>query len=108
MDLDLTQADFARKIGVWTRTVAHWERDRSRPLSRQWPGIQKVLGEDFVPDEGEDFRSRLRTARLRVGLTQSELADRVGVHVRSIGNWERGVCRPSRFMLSWLQAVIGL
>lgn len=32
----------------------------------------------------------IRTARQRAGLTQQELASRIGVSMRTIGNWERG------------------
>jgi DNA-binding transcriptional regulator YiaG len=30
------------------------------------------------------------TERSRLGLSQTELAERLGVHVRTIGKWERG------------------
>lgn len=32
----------------------------------------------------------IRTARQRAGLTQQELASKIGVSMRTIGNWERG------------------
>lgn len=42
----------------------------------------------------EPFRALLLQARGKAGLTQRELADRVGVHVRSVQAWEAGVSYP--------------
>ncbi len=36
----------------------------------------------------------IRKARQRAGLSQKELAEKVGVHMRSVGNWERGETVP--------------
>ncbi len=41
-----------------------------------------------------DFGDRLREMRKGLGLTQSELADQVGVHHQSISNWELGNVIP--------------
>jgi transcriptional regulator with XRE-family HTH domain len=57
-----------------------------------------------VHDEsGEGFRGRLLRLRGRTGLTQRELATRIGVHVTSIQGWEAGVIYPS---VASLQALI--
>lgn len=37
----------------------------------------------------------IRDARERLGLTQSELGQMVGVSMRTIGNWERGETPPT-------------
>lgn len=38
--------------------------------------------------------NEIRAARERAGLTQGELATRVGVSLRTVGNWERGETVP--------------
>ena len=38
--------------------------------------------------------AEMRTARERANLTQGELAKRVGVSLRTVGNWERGESVP--------------
>lgn len=38
--------------------------------------------------------AQIREARERAGLTQQELATRLGVTLRTIGNWERGATVP--------------
>lgn len=39
----------------------------------------------------------IRTARQRAGLTQAELAQQIGVSMRTVGNWERGDTPPNRY-----------
>jgi transcriptional regulator with XRE-family HTH domain len=34
----------------------------------------------------------LKVARAESGLTQQDIADKVGVHTQYISNWERGLC----------------
>lgn len=50
----------------------------------------------MTPQERVDFGRRLKTARLTLGLTQSELALRVGVSDGLVvSRWERGANTPS-------------
>ncbi len=42
-----------------------------------------------------DIGKRLKEARRREGLSQSDLAEKIGVTKASIGNWERGTSPPS-------------
>lgn len=39
--------------------------------------------------------SRIRQARRHAGLSQSELAAKIGAHPTSVSDWERGVNEPS-------------
>jgi DNA-binding XRE family transcriptional regulator len=48
----------------------------------------------------------LKAARERAGLTQEELADLVGAHRASVGNWEKGT--PPRNRLGKIREVLGL
>lgn len=41
-------------------------------------------------------RFTIEQARVAAGLTQEELAKRIGVSRISVGNWERGVKAPNR------------
>lgn len=36
----------------------------------------------------------IKAARVNVGLTQKEAADRLGVSNKTVGNWEKGVTFP--------------
>jgi transcriptional regulator with XRE-family HTH domain len=46
-----------------------------------------------------DYPARIRQFRTRLGLTQSELAGRLGVSFATVNRWENGQTKPSR--LAW-------
>ena len=43
----------------------------------------------------EEFANRLRMLRTNARMSQAELAQRVGVDLGSVGNWEAGAYMPS-------------
>lgn len=59
--------------------------------------------EDIVSDL--DYRAmvdRLREARDNLGLSQADVADKIGVTAVTVGKWERFVHTPSLFhLISW-------
>ena len=46
------------------------------------------------------FAENLKTLREARGLTQSALAEKLGVNQRTISAWEKGVCEPSYLTLA--------
>lgn len=54
------------------------------------------------------FGEKIRNARKSLGLTQRQLADRLGVSNTSISNWEKGMSRPDADMIQALCAVLQL
>lgn len=42
-----------------------------------------------------EFKDRLKNTRKLVGITQKELAKKIGVTPETVGNWERGARQPS-------------
>jgi len=53
----------------------------------------------------EDYPERIKNLRVRLGLTQVGLAERLGVSFPTVNRWENGKARPSQ--LSW-QALLDL
>ena len=41
------------------------------------------------------FKENLRRLRIEKGMTQTQLAQKLGVDQRTISAWEKGVCEPS-------------
>lgn len=54
------------------------------------------------------FGDQLRTARERAGLSQQELAEKAGISVDSIQNWEQGRTRPRLPALGKLAQALGV
>ena len=58
--------------------------------------------------EAESLGHRLRSARLRRGFSQQELAERVGLSIESISRAERGVITPTIWTLKAFARALGL
>src|SRR5580704_8715598 len=56
----------------------------------------------------EVFVQRLIAGRNRKGLTQTELSKELGVHLRSVQNWEGGLTEPRGKDLRKLSTVLGM
>lgn len=54
------------------------------------------------------FGEKIRNARKVLGLTQRQLADRLGVSNTSISNWEKGLSRPDADLIQELCRVLQL
>ena len=72
----------------------------------RWWVIETVLGSGLVPEQ-EGLPARVRTARLRLGLTQQELAQRAGVDEQTVRNAETGKLLPSGISTQRLRAILG-
>lgn len=93
LDLGLTQQTVATQWGVRPETVTSWELGRSQPSVRRRPAISAFLGEE-AQAPAETLPERLLAIRRRLGLTQAELAARLGQDEHQICRWERGRLKP--------------
>lgn len=57
---------------------------------------QLFLGRKADTDPSLPSPTERKLLRIRAGLTQSEMARVIGVHVETFGRWERGDGRPGR------------
>jgi transcriptional regulator with XRE-family HTH domain len=95
LDLGLLQKEVARKIGVDEVSIYNWERQRTQPEIRFIAPIIEFLGYDPFP-EPESFPERLKTCRMRMGLSQKKLAEKFGIDPGTIMNWEREKHKPAK------------
>jgi transcriptional regulator with XRE-family HTH domain len=95
----------AETLGVHPAIVYNWEAGRARIPLAQVPGLARVLGLDSArlrtlliaapaTVAPRPPASELRRMRRRTGLSQEQVAHRVGTTRQSIGAWERGQAAP--------------
>lgn len=89
MELGLKQAEVAKRLGVSESTLWNWERNRTEPAWHHWSAITKFLGYDPLP-EPQNLGERLARHRKLEGLSQREMAEKLGVDPGTLGRWERG------------------
>jgi transcriptional regulator with XRE-family HTH domain len=60
-----------------------------------------------APQMSKAFGKRLKRARLSEGLSQVELADKLGVTQPAVSNWEAGTIKPKQEQVKKLERVLG-
>jgi transcriptional regulator with XRE-family HTH domain len=97
----LLQKQVAEQIGVNGATITNWERNTSTPVIRHLPAIIRFLGYDPTPPPSS-LPERLTAARRKLGLTQREMARRLGVDPSTLLGWEAGDHRPTNSSLEMI------
>jgi len=124
--LGLSQAEFAKKVGVSNGSVAAWETGRSRPGPKNRAAIAAVRKETApapapAPEaplaakpkpkakrkaaEPGLAPAQIKAIREGAGLSQAAMAKRLGVSVNSVSNWENGRSKPRAASVAKLQAL---
>ena len=88
----LKRDEAATIFGVAAETIGKWENG-AKPKDKHKSHICEVLGisvSDLFVDNTNSFASRIKTERLKRGMTTKEVADKLGYTSASICNWERG------------------
>jgi transcriptional regulator with XRE-family HTH domain len=93
LDLGLLQREVAAQISVAKDTISNWEGNATSPDLRMVPRIMRFLG--YEPERRNvSPGDRLLACRRSRGLSQSEMARRLGIDPGTLSRWERG--RQSR------------
>ena len=50
----------------------------------------------------------LKAARINAGFLQKEVADKLGVSIHTITNWERGITKPKKHTLMVLASIYNI
>lgn len=105
LDRGLRQRTVAETLGVREETVGLWETGRAAPLPRHHGRIVQFLGFDPEP-AGQGLPDRLRAVRRRLGLTQAELAARLGQDEGQICRWEGARRKPHAWIASRIELAL--
>jgi transcriptional regulator with XRE-family HTH domain len=89
LELKLLQKGVARQVGVDETTVYNWERGYTGPPLRYMPKILEFLGYDPAPSEPATLGEKLLKYRRERGMTQKELARRIGIDPTTLSRLER-------------------
>lgn len=89
MELGLTQAQAAARLGVNPWTVLNWETDRCNPPIQSMPAILGFLRYDPFPPP-TTLGERLLQTRRRQGWSTREAARQLGVDRTTWNDWEAG------------------
>ena len=109
----LTQEQIADEIGVNRGSYTNWENGKREPsfenlsmlacifdvsidfLLSEYLEVSKERYLKFKKEKKKVFSERLKELRLKKGLTQTELGEKVGVKQSTFTNWENGKREPS-------------
>ena len=129
--LGLSQAEFANALDLNASTVSVWERDgkisqtnlsticKVYGVNRSWleKGQDPIFSTDKEIPTSEGIDDRLRAIRKKFGLTQKELAARLGVSEMTVFFWEKNkripspkqalICETLGINLDWLKTGSG-
>ncbi|WP_332820005.1 helix-turn-helix domain-containing protein [Sphingopyxis sp.] len=75
------------------------------PASAPAPSVDE---DQAAPVIDEAFGVRLQRLRTKAGLSQAEVAERMGVGAPSVSSWENGRARPKRGRMAKLAAILGV
>ena len=104
LEMGLTQAQAAARLGVSASTLLHWETGKKLPLARTLGSVIPFLGYDPFP-EPASISERLFYERQRRGWSIRTAARHLGVDPCTWGDWERGgliFCLSHRTMMAQL------
>ena len=55
-----------------------------------------------------DHRFSIKRLRAASGISQQQLADRLGLHKTTVSHWEHGIAMPSRALLPRVAEIFGV
>ena len=106
LDLGLLQREVAEELGVTESTIWNWEANYSSPQLRLIPKVIAFLGRDPHDTQTDSLGERLVACRRAAGLSQKELARRLGIDPTTLARWERGEREPSARLAAKLHSFL--
>lgn len=112
----LTQKELAQKMGLSFQSIAQWENDLRKPKIETLKKIADALEcpiDTFTTDDFDEeipppalISKKIHDCRTAAGLTQQELAEKIGLDGATIGKYERGILRPKSETLKKIADVL--
>jgi transcriptional regulator with XRE-family HTH domain len=106
LELRLFQAQVGKILGVTESTVTNWEKNRSNPTLRPMPKIIRFLGYDPMPADSAHLGEKLLKYRRSHGISQREMAKRIGIDPTTLSRLEKNQGRSLPFVLKKISAFL--
>lgn len=113
----MTQKELGEKAGIDPSTIRKYESGRLNPKIGTLRKIADALGckvTDLDDNFDEEIPSpalvmqKIHECRMAAGLTQQELAEKVGLDGATIGKYERGILRPKAETVKKITDALGI
>ena len=114
----LTQKELAQKMGLSFQSIAQWENDLRKPKIETLKKIADALEcpiDTFTTDDFDEeipspalVSQKIHECRMAAGLTQQELAEKVGLDGATIGKYERGILKPKAETVKKITDALGI
>ena len=102
----LTQLELAERLFVSRQAISGWEAGTSRPSTENLQSLSRLFNiplETLLDDYNLFLRNgqgdQIKAIRTKLGLTQREYADKLGVSLGSLKQWEQN--RKQIFKSTW-------
>ena len=102
----LTQLELAERLFVSRQAISGWEAGTSRPSTENLQSLSRLFNiplETLLDDYNLFLRKgqgeQIKTIRTKLGLTQKQYADKLGVSLGSLKQWEQN--RKQIFKSTW-------
>jgi transcriptional regulator with XRE-family HTH domain len=119
LDLGLYQKDLAEMAGFDEMTICSWERSLEFP--RRYSLVKKLCGVLDIDYEqmlvkyhplwrefAQGFASELLRGRIRLGITQEDMAKLAGLDPTTLSRWENSPELPAKWMRDKLARLCGV
>ncbi|CAM3437117.1 helix-turn-helix transcriptional regulator [Tsukamurella hominis] len=106
-DAGLSVGELAKASGVGVSSIQAWEAGTRRPTVQKLRALMAALG-GTIGDVMPEVAVTLAERRAAAGLSQAELAERLGVDQATVSQAERGLTRPGAELRRRLGAEFGL
>lgn len=106
LERGLSQQEVAKTLQASDVSVTGWELNRNAPTAKYAKRIIEFLGELPFSIEGLPFYKQVQYARLTSGLTQAQVAKKIGCDSSNLRLIEKGIRRPNKRLREKLEGFV--
>jgi transcriptional regulator with XRE-family HTH domain len=102
----LTKRQLSLNLNVSDVTIYLWEKNKIKPSLAQIPKILEFIGRDPFEKKTESLADKIKEYRRVHGLSQRNLAARLGVDPATLAGWEKVEHHPNKNLINHLKKIV--